>query len=294
MRRRAFTLIELLVVISVIAVLAGLLLPVLSRGKNAAQGTLCLNNGKQMMTAIVLYADDNQDYYPPNPDDGNTVPGHNWCCGQSGLGAAQEFNPDILRDSSRSLLLHYLSQNIAVFRCPADRREGVYQGTNASLSGQVVPSVRTFSMNQAVGTICPAFDQGSGHAGLSTLPVNGRWLNSNQTHRRNSPWRTFGKMTDTGAPGPASLWVLVDENPAGLNDAAFAVSMEKPGWIDWPGSYHNSGCGFAFADGHSETHRWLDEATLTYGHGGMGSGSANPNDWRDWQWLAMRTSARAD
>jgi prepilin-type processing-associated H-X9-DG protein len=39
-----------------------------------------------------------------------------------------------------------------------------------------------------------------------------------------------------------------------LNDAAFAFGMEIPIWIDAPGTYHDGGCGFAFADGHSESH----------------------------------------
>jgi len=33
--------------------------------------------------------------------------------------------------------------------------------------------------------------------------------------------------------------------------------MEHPQWFDVPGTYHNGGCGFAFADGHSESHKWF-------------------------------------
>ena len=71
-----FTLIELLVVIAIIAILAALLLPVLSRAKLKAQGIYCMNNGRQMMLAIHLYTGDYQELYPPNPDDGNTTPGY--------------------------------------------------------------------------------------------------------------------------------------------------------------------------------------------------------------------------
>ena len=107
MPRRAFTLIELLVVIAIIAILAAMLLPVLSRAKQRAQGALCLNNGKQLMLALHLYASENNDFYPPNPDDGNTNPGYNWCSGQAGIGGAQEFDPDVLLDPN-SLAAHQL------------------------------------------------------------------------------------------------------------------------------------------------------------------------------------------
>jgi prepilin-type N-terminal cleavage/methylation domain-containing protein/prepilin-type processing-associated H-X9-DG protein len=284
----AFTLIELLVVIAIIAILAAILMPVLSQAKKHAQGAQCISNGHQMMLAMNLYGSENHDYFPPNPDDGNTDPGYNWCSGSAGIGQGQEFDPDCIADPSLSLLIGYLGGNVNLFRCPADIRQGMYQGTNTSLIGHIVPAARTFSMSQSVGTVDPCYDEmeqggspSASHCGVPTLSVNGPWLNGNRTNIRNDPWATYGKFTSVIRPGPSMLWVLLDENPAGLNDAAFAFQMTGPTWIDAPGSYHNGACGFAFADGHSEIHRWLDAP--------QPSAPANVNDWN---WMAQRTSVQ--
>ena len=62
--KSAFTLIELLVVIAIVAILAGLLLPVLSKARGIARRTTCLNNLKEINVGVQLYAGENNEILP--------------------------------------------------------------------------------------------------------------------------------------------------------------------------------------------------------------------------------------
>jgi prepilin-type processing-associated H-X9-DG protein len=69
-----------------------------------------------------------------------------------------------------------------------------------------------------------------------------------------------------GGLGPADIWLLVDEDPDNINDAAFAVYMpssrSQTYWIDFPAKYHANGGTFSFADSHAEIHGWREPGAI--------------------------------
>lgn len=266
----AFTLLELLVVIAIIGILAALLLPVLGRAKGAAQGRYCMNNGNQMIKAVHLYADEYNDWLPPNPEHGTNS---SWVAGTMRV-ATQATNTLFLTDPRYAKLAPYTGGSAALYRCPADK-------STVTIAGVKYPRVRTFAMSQAVGT--------------KPLPprqaVDGVWLTGTYGHTANQPWRTYGRFADMIQPAPSGLWVLLDEDEYSINDAQFAVSMRIPThWVDVPGTYHNFACGIAFADGHSEIHKWTDPRTAV-GAKIREKGSRDQTGNNDILWLQRRTSS---
>jgi len=65
MKRKGFTLIELLVVVAIIAILAAMLMPALSKAREKARAAVCINNLKQLYTAFRMYINDYDQYLPP-------------------------------------------------------------------------------------------------------------------------------------------------------------------------------------------------------------------------------------
>jgi prepilin-type N-terminal cleavage/methylation domain-containing protein/prepilin-type processing-associated H-X9-DG protein len=271
-----FTLIELLVVIAIIAVLAALLLPALNRAKLRAQGVFCMNNTRQIMLAWQVYAGDSGDWLSPNEDNGLAG---NWVGGGLDFsgGNIANYSIQFLLDPKYAKLGPY-TKAAGVYKCPADR-------STVSMGGQTFERVRSVSMSQSVGTM------------LSPPPhaVTGPWLGGDNS-TPSAAWRTYGKLSDIIKPSPDMLWVITDEHPDSINDGGLAVECAltnaEAKIIDYPASFHAGACGIAFADGHSEIHKWKDLRTMPPVHydNNLKLNVPSPEN-PDVAWLQIRTSA---
>jgi len=155
-------------------------------------------------------------------------------------------------------LLNPFVPNYHIYHCPEDVSTQNYPTPTGA------PRIRSISCSQVF-------------AGGPWLPAAYYWTYTKTTQ--------IIKASDT--------WVFIDENPATINDAAFAVQMTPPGSftgmnIDHPAPCHNGASGMAFSDGHSIIHKWRsplmwDPSTTS---------SSDPAFLADCIWLSQETTVQ--
>ncbi len=234
-KKKAFTLIELLVVIAIIAILAGLLLPALSKAKSKGQHTVCLSNLKQLDLAWILYANDFDDNLVWND---LTASGSGWVRGIIDYNPSNSHNTNIegLMDPKYAKLAPY-TQTPGIYRCPGDKSTVKYRG-------KISPRVRSVSLSQAMNS-------------------RNDWL-SFLTKKK---YHVFRKLSDINVMGHSNAYNFITEHPDSINFGDLAVAMndnispKQIHIIDYPASNHNGSGTIAFADGHAETRKWIDDRT---------------------------------
>lgn len=252
--RAGFTLIELLVVISIIAILAGMLIPALSKARSTAMQTSCLNNVRQLTLAWHMYADDYY-YLPENYffDPSGTINLNAWIRGTMDDNPAYGQVQSGVLDSTN---LHTIytgrlfpyNGSAAIYRCPSDR--SVTDG---------IQRVRSYSINGWMGG----------------RPLAGQ-----------DQFRAFRRQSEIISPSPSEAFVFIDEHEKSINDGWFAVDMMGYiGLVDAPAVRHGGKFNLSFADGHAERWKVVDARTLNW------DSLPIRNDPLNQDWVRLRASA---
>lgn len=224
-----FTLIELLVVIAVIAILAGMLLPALSKAKSKGLSVKCVNNVKQLQLGWYMYTLDYNDTMPPDyegPDAGGlfkSLPG-SWVVGNA--------QTDTTVSNLQSGVLYSYINSPGVYRCPADR---------STVRGHPgLPRTRSYARNVWL------------HTDASRIGLPPEWF------------FPYGKKTYSQLQNPARIYTFIDEHELSIDNGSFVTVFAEVAaqpenannWASLPSDRHNQGCSIAFADGHAGPWRW--------------------------------------
>ena len=236
-------------VIAIIAILAAMLLPALAKAKAKAKTTQCLSNMKQLQLCWHMYVDDNNDLLPlngaaPIPGPAATV------CPTRGFRAAAQSDP--ATPWIPNGVLYPYNKTASIYACPANTRQITFPANPPlTFMPTLGPQARTVSINYPLGGFTAAVRRK-----LDTA------------HWRSNSVHEIQRNRCSPNPGSGKMIVFVDENEFSVDDGDFAIGRaggpHDGKWWNLPGSRHNKGTTWSFADGHAEYWKWHGTAVLTF------------------------------
>src|SRR5690349_13089862 len=138
-----------------------------------------MSNGRQLFLGLHMHADDYNEWLPPN-EQGNFIGQNKNSWLSDDIRTADATNTALLSDPSTSELAPYVAKSTRIYKCPGDKRTWTDPG------GTAWPRVRTYAMNEAVGSLSFALGP------TDAWDLN--WPSGHNYH--NNPWRTYGKFRD--------------------------------------------------------------------------------------------------